>query len=84
MRRDSTWGNSLAKGVKLIGASDLPCTIPNHASSLYARNLFALISPLISDGNLVLDADDELIKGALISKDGLIRQNQLMNSGGSN
>jgi NAD(P) transhydrogenase subunit alpha len=74
----------LRKGVKLIGASDLPCTIPNHASSLYARNLFALISPLINDGHLVLDVEDELIKGALISKDGLIRQNQLMNSGGSN
>ncbi len=74
----------LRKGVKLIGASDLPCTVPNHASSLYARNLFALISPLIKNGGLVLNTEDELIEGALISKDGVIRHAQVMNSGGLN
>ena len=72
----------LRKGVKLIGASDLPCTVPNHASSLYARNLFALLSPLINDGQLILNTEDELIEGALISKDGVIRHAQIINSGG--
>ena len=74
----------LRKGVKLIGASDLPCTVPNHASSLYARNLFALLSPLINDGQLILNTEDELIEGALISKDGVIRHAQIINSGGLN
>ena len=37
-------------GVKLIGANDLPCTVPNHASQLYARNLLALLQPTLSDG----------------------------------
>ncbi len=69
------------KGVKLIGASDLPCSVPNHASSLYARNLFALISPLMTKGEFVLNTEDELIDGALISKEGEIRHAQVINSG---
>ena len=60
----------------------MPCTVPNHASSLYARNLLALISPLIKDGELVLNTEDELIDGALISKDGEIRHTQVINLGG--
>ncbi len=73
----------LRKGVKLIGASDLPCTVPNHASALYARNLLSLIAPLINEGKLVLNTEDELIDGSLISKDGVIRHNRVINSGGA-
>ena len=69
------------KGVKLIGASDLPCTVANHASTLYAKNLLALLNPLITDGELILNTEDELIKGSLISKDGLIRYPELLLDG---
>ena len=72
------------KGVKLIGASDLPCSVPNHASSLYARNLFSLMKTIIKDEKIILDTEDELIDGSLISKDGSIRFNEIFNSGGSN
>ena len=50
------------KGVRLIGASNLPCSVPNHASSLYARNLLALLEPLVKEGELILNLDDELIE----------------------
>ena len=66
------------KGVKLIGASDLPCSIPNHASALYARNLLALINPMITNGEIIINTDDELIKGALISQDGVIRYPEIL------
>ncbi|WP_320664821.1 NAD(P) transhydrogenase subunit alpha [Prochlorococcus sp. MIT 1223] len=69
------------KGVKLIGASDLPCTVPNHASYLYARNLLALLNPLITNGELTLNTEDELVKGALISKDGVIQCPELLSTG---
>ncbi|WP_269623210.1 NAD(P) transhydrogenase subunit alpha [Prochlorococcus marinus] len=74
----------LRKGVKLIGASDLPCTVPNHASTLFARNLLALLEPLMNEAELTLNTEDELIDGALISKNGVIRHAHLINSGGSN
>ena len=72
------------KGVKLIGASNLPCTVPNHASSLYARNLMSLFEPWIKDNKLILDIEDDLIKGCLISQDGHIKQNEIFNAGGQN
>ncbi len=72
------------KGVKLIGASGLPSTVPNHASSLYARNLLALLQPFLKDGELNLDFNDELIAGCLISKEGLAHNSDLLQTGGAN
>ena len=74
----------IRKGVKLIGASDLPCSVPNHASSLYARNLIALIEPFIKDGEMILNLEDELIAGCLISYQGAIRCPDVLNEGGAN
>ena len=65
-------------GVKLIGANDLPCTVPNHASAMYARNLLALLQPTLKDGRLSLDSEDELIAGCLISQDGTIRRGDVL------
>ncbi len=71
-------------GVKLIGASDLPCSVPNHASALYSRNLVALLEPVLKDGQLTLNIEDELIAGCLISHNGVIRHDDVLNTGGSN
>ena len=71
-------------GVKLIGASDLPCSVPNHASALYSRNLVALLQPILKDGQLTLNIEDELIAGCLISHNGEIRHHDVFNTGGSN
>ncbi len=59
-------------GVTIIGAVNLPATVPTHASQLYARNLQALILYLSHDGRLVLDPDDEIARGATIVRDGEI------------
>ncbi|HJN33211.1 MAG TPA: Re/Si-specific NAD(P)(+) transhydrogenase subunit alpha [Prochlorococcus sp.] len=71
-------------GVKLIGASDLPCSVPNHASALYSRNLVALLEPVLKDGQLSLNTEDELIAGCLISHNGVIRHDDVLNTGGPN
>jgi H+-translocating NAD(P) transhydrogenase subunit alpha len=54
-------------GVNIIGAVNLPSTMPYNASQLYSRNVYALISPFIKDGNLALDFEDEVIKGARVA-----------------
>jgi len=69
------------KGVKLIGGNDLPCSVPNHASALYARNLVALLEPTLKDGVLSLDPEDELIAGCLIAQDGTIRRGDVLTPG---
>ncbi len=74
----------IRKGVKLIGASDLPSTVSNHSSSLYARNLLSLFEPLINEGELNLNLEDELIRGSLISHLGEIRYPDVLNTDGVN
>ena len=64
-------------GVKLIGAGELPSSVPYDASSLYAKNLTSLITPFIKDGVIKLDKEDELISGCLLSDEGVILQNKV-------
>ena len=59
-------------GVTIVGAVNLPATLPAHASQLYARNIQNLLTHLVRDGRLVLDADDEIARGATIVRAGEI------------
>jgi H+-translocating NAD(P) transhydrogenase subunit alpha len=56
-----------SNGVSIIGAVNLPSTMPYNASQLYSRNVYALLSPFIKDGKLDLDFEDEVIKGARVA-----------------
>ena len=62
----------LAYGVKVIAPLNLPSTLAEHASMLYARNIKALLELMIKDGELALDFDDEVIAGACITRGGEI------------
>ena len=67
----------ISNGVKLIGAGELPSSVPYDASTLYAKNLTSLITPFIKDGVINLDIEDELISGCLLSDEGVILQNKV-------
>jgi len=62
----------IAHGVKVIAPLNLPSTLAEHASMLYARNIHALLELMITDGELTLDFDDEVIAGACITRGGEI------------
>jgi NAD(P) transhydrogenase subunit alpha len=63
----------LEHDVKIVGPLNLPSTMAEHASQLYARNIDALLGLMISDeGQLHLDFEDEIIKGACITRGGEI------------
>lgn len=68
------------KGVKLIGAGDLPCTVPNHASSLYGRNLAALLEQYLQDGVLHLDLQDPLLKDCLLTHNGHCHRDDIVHA----
>jgi NAD(P) transhydrogenase subunit alpha len=60
-------------GVQLIGADQLPCSVANHASALYARNLAALLEHILNAtpaeaSGLHLDLDDEIVSGCLFTQ----------------
>jgi len=61
-------------GVKIMGFTNLPARLASDASSLYAKNLLALL-PLLTDKQSKAFApawDDEIIKGAMLSRGGAL------------
>ncbi len=63
----------LRHGVKILAPLNVPSTMAEHASQLYARNLESLLGLMISDeGELALDFEDEVISGACITRGGEI------------
>ena len=52
-------------GVTIDGTSNIPGSMPVHASELYAKNITAFITYMINDGQLELDLDDEIVSGAM-------------------
>jgi NAD(P) transhydrogenase subunit alpha len=58
--------------VKIIGPLNLASTMAEHASQLYSRNIESLLGLMLDDGALKLDFEDEIIKGACITRGGEI------------
>jgi NAD(P) transhydrogenase subunit alpha len=58
--------------VKVIAPLNVPSTMAEHASQLYARNINALLGLMLDEGQLKLDFDDEVIAGACITRGGEI------------
>jgi len=55
-------------GVTVIGTRNLPATMAFHASQLYSRNVGALLLHLAPEGELVLDWEDEITRGACVTR----------------
>jgi H+-translocating NAD(P) transhydrogenase subunit alpha len=59
--------------VKIVSPLNLPSSMPEHSSQLFARNVLSLLELLVGeDGALNLDFDDEIIAGACVVRDGEI------------
>lgn len=56
--------------VTIVGATNLPSTIPYHASQLYSKNITNFLLNLTRDGQLALDSEDEIIRDTLVARDG--------------
>jgi NAD(P) transhydrogenase subunit alpha len=54
-------------GVTLVGLTNLPSSMPYHASMLYSRNVMALLVHLAPGGELTLDWNDEITAGACVA-----------------
>ena len=57
-------------GVTILGPLNLPATVPVHASQLYSRNLTSFIALLNDKGNLKIDMNDDIVKGACVTYQG--------------
>jgi NAD(P) transhydrogenase subunit alpha len=61
-------------GVTIMGYTNLPGRLATEASALYARNLFNFVSLFVDKktGAMAVDWNDEIIRGALVSRDGAV------------
>ena len=59
-------------GVRIIGADNLPATVPTASSNAYSRNITALLLHMTSDGALAIDTNDEIQAGVVITHGGKV------------
>jgi NAD(P) transhydrogenase subunit alpha len=59
--------------VKIVSPLNLPASMAEHSSQLFARNVLALLDLFVGEeGQLNLDFEDEIVKGACVVRDGEI------------
>ena len=58
------------EGVVIMAPTNLPGTVPVHASQLYSRNVTSFLNLLIKDGELHLDMDDNIVGPSCVTHDG--------------
>jgi proton-translocating NAD(P)+ transhydrogenase subunit alpha len=59
----------IREGVTIVGLTNLPSSVPVHASQLYARNVQALLTHLAPNGELTLDWEDEVTSGTCVTRE---------------
>jgi NAD(P) transhydrogenase subunit alpha len=59
-------------GVTIFGPTNLPATVPYEASQMYAKNITAFLLHLVKEGKLVIDREEEIVKGCLVTQGGEI------------
>lgn len=64
-------------GVTIIGPTNLPSTMPVHASQMYAKNLLTLVQYLVKDGALALNFEDDIISGTCVAHAGEVKNQRV-------
>jgi NAD(P) transhydrogenase subunit alpha len=59
-------------GVTIMAPTNLPATVPVHASQLYSRNVTAFLSLLIKDGELSIDLNDDVVGPSCVTHAGQV------------
>lgn len=63
----------VARGVKILAPLNVPASLPTHASQLLARNLSALLAPMLVDDAVVVDLDDDIVGACCVTHAGDVR-----------
>ena len=59
-------------GVTILAPTNLPATVPVHASQLYSRNVTAFLSLLIKEGSLSIDMNDDVVGPSCVTHQGQV------------
>jgi NAD(P) transhydrogenase subunit alpha len=61
------------EGIQIAGPDNVPSLAAIHASEMYARNLLALVTPIIGDEGVQIDLSDEVLDACVLTHAGEIR-----------
>jgi NAD(P) transhydrogenase subunit alpha len=59
-----------ARGVTILGPTNLASTVPYHASQMYAKNITTFLLHLLKDGGIRVDVNDEITRETLVTHGG--------------
>jgi len=59
-------------GVTILAPTNLPATVPVHASQLYSRNITSFLTLLIKDGQLQIDMNDDVVGPSCVTHQGKV------------
>ncbi|MHC4774972.1 MAG: NAD(P) transhydrogenase subunit alpha [Planctomycetota bacterium] len=62
----------VAHDVTVLGPTNLPSTVPYHASQMYAKNVQTFLMEIVKEGELNYDMDNEVIKETMVTRDGQV------------
>jgi NAD(P) transhydrogenase subunit alpha len=60
------------EGICVVGVTNLPARAPLDASMMFAKNITTFLAHLLEDGMLVVDLEDEITRGTLLTRDGAV------------
>ncbi len=64
-------------GVTILGPTNLPSEVPQHASQMFAKNLVTFLLHMTKAENLEMDLKDEIIRDTLVAKDGQVQNSRM-------
>jgi NAD(P) transhydrogenase subunit alpha len=62
----------VAHAVTILGPTNLPATVPYHASQMYSRNITSFLRHMVKDGELTLNTEDEIISETMVTHEGQV------------
>src|SRR5690606_36088081 len=70
--------------VKIVGHLNMPGRVASSASLLYTRNLLSFLETLLDkqSGTIAINADDELVKATMLTRDGAVVHPAFANDAG--
>ena len=60
----------IASGVTILGPTNLPATVPYHASQMFSKNILTFFLSIVKNGQLSFDMNDEVCRDTLMTRDG--------------
>ena len=60
------------RGVRILGPTNLPATVPRDASQMFAKNLVAFLTTILDDPSASPNLDDEIVRDTLVTRDGAV------------